>query len=222
MAGPGDQVSAYAHPPRPGAVTDAETAASHVMTLDAPFFSRKTTVRDPAQGRRRGGMAVRAVGAPVDAGPGAADRYPIMAGRLDMQREVVEGVLAGQYYYFPDAVNPAPVPLPPFAVPITEREILELRIMGSHRPRPLHGTPRRHRSEPGALRIRQRGHDRGPADRRRSRLPDLQRKPGPPGRRRPCADVRGPRGRPPDRRRVGRVSRRRRGSPDAPDCLKQG
>ena len=33
-----------------------------------------------------------------------------MAGRLDMQREVVDGVLAGQYYYFPDAVNPEPVP----------------------------------------------------------------------------------------------------------------
>ena len=47
-----------------------------------------------------------------------------MAGRLDMQREVVDGVLAGQYYYFPDAVNPDPVP-------ITEREILELRIMGA-------------------------------------------------------------------------------------------
>ena len=62
-------------------------------------------------------------------GPGAADRYLIMAGRLDMQREVVEGVLAGQYYYFPDAVNPAPVP--PYPVPITEREILELRIMGA-------------------------------------------------------------------------------------------
>ena len=44
---------------------------------------------------------------------------------------MVDGVLAGQYYYFPDAVNPAPVPLPPFAVPITEREILELRIMGA-------------------------------------------------------------------------------------------
>ena len=44
-----------------------------------------------------------------------------MAGRLDMQREVVDGVLAGQYYYFPDAVNPAPYP-----VPITEREILEV------------------------------------------------------------------------------------------------
>ena len=62
-------------------------------------------------------------------GPGAADRYLIMAGRLDMQREVVDGVLAGQYYYFPDAVNPAPVP--PYPVPITERQILELRIMGA-------------------------------------------------------------------------------------------
>ena len=46
-----------------------------------------------------------------------------------MQREVVDGVLAGQYYYFPDAVNPEPVP--PYPVPITEREILELRIMGA-------------------------------------------------------------------------------------------
>ena len=63
-------------------------------------------------------------------GPGAADRYLIMAGRLDMQREVVDGVLAGQYYYFPDTVNPAP-PVPPYPVPITEREILELRIMGA-------------------------------------------------------------------------------------------
>ena len=62
-------------------------------------------------------------------GRGAADRYLIMAGGLDMQREVVDGVLAGQYYYFPDAVNPAPVP--PYQVPITEREILELRIMGA-------------------------------------------------------------------------------------------
>jgi len=66
-------------------------------------------------------------------GPGAADRYLVMAGRLDMQREVVDGVLGGQYYYFPDAVNPEPVPRPPppFAEPITEREILELRIMGA-------------------------------------------------------------------------------------------
>ena len=62
-------------------------------------------------------------------GPDAADRYLVMAGREDMQREVVEGVLAGQYYYFPDAVTPAPVPPYPFR--ITEREILELRIMGA-------------------------------------------------------------------------------------------
>ena len=42
---------------------------------------------------------------------------------------VVDGVFGGQYYYFPDAVNP--VPVPPYPVPITEREILELRIMGA-------------------------------------------------------------------------------------------
>ena len=64
-------------------------------------------------------------------GPGAADRYLVMAGRLDMQREVVDGVLAGEYYYFHNAMDPAPFPVPPFAVPITEREILELRIMGA-------------------------------------------------------------------------------------------
>ena len=62
-------------------------------------------------------------------GPGAADRYLVMAGRLDMPRVVVDGVLAGQYYYFPNAVDPQPVP--PYPVPITEREILELRIMGA-------------------------------------------------------------------------------------------
>ena len=62
-------------------------------------------------------------------GPAAADRYLIMAGRLDMPRVVVDGVLAGQYYYFSNAVDPEPVP--PYPVPITEREILELRIMGA-------------------------------------------------------------------------------------------
>ena len=129
-----------------------------------------------------------------------------MSGRLDMQREVVDGVLAGQYYYFPDAVNPAPVP--PFAVPITERQILELRIMGAT------------------------GHDRyterlagtdlsrvlyvcGNEDMIVGRLTEdevgflsssgsrvLAVQGG------PRLDVRGPRGRPPDRRRAGRVSRR--------------
>ena len=61
-------------------------------------------------------------------GPAAADRYLIMAGRLDMPREVVDGVLGGEYYYFPDAVNPAPVP---YFGPTTEPELLRLRIMGA-------------------------------------------------------------------------------------------
>ena len=47
-------------------------------------------------------------------GPGAADRYLVAAGCRDMQRVVVEGVLAGKYYCFPNAVDP--VPVPPFPV----------------------------------------------------------------------------------------------------------
>ena len=61
-------------------------------------------------------------------GPGAADQYLVMAGRLDMPLVVVQGVLDGMLYYFPDAVNPAPAP---FLVPGTERAALELRIMGA-------------------------------------------------------------------------------------------
>ena len=61
-------------------------------------------------------------------GPGAADQYLIMAGRLDMPQVVVQGVLDGMLYYFPDAVHPAPAP---FVVPGTERAALELRIMGA-------------------------------------------------------------------------------------------
>ena len=61
-------------------------------------------------------------------GPGAADQYLIMAGRLDMPLVAVQGVLDGMLYYFPDAVHPAPAP---FLVPATERAALELRIMGA-------------------------------------------------------------------------------------------
>ena len=67
-------------------------------------------------------------------GAAAADRYLIMAGRLDMPRVVVDGVLDGEFYYFPNAVDPVPVPLLPieFLPPTTERErLLELRIMGA-------------------------------------------------------------------------------------------
>ena len=60
-------------------------------------------------------------------GAGAADRYLIMAGRLDMPRVVVDGVLEGEFYYFPNAVDPAPVPPLPieFLPPTTERELLQ-------------------------------------------------------------------------------------------------
>ena len=61
-------------------------------------------------------------------GPAAADRYLIMAGRLDMPHVVVQGVLDGMLYYFPDAVHPAPAS---FLRPATERAALELRIMGA-------------------------------------------------------------------------------------------
>ena len=60
-------------------------------------------------------------------GPAAADRYLIMAGRLDMPQVVVDGVLSGVFYYFPNAVDPVPADLQP----ATEREFLELRIMGA-------------------------------------------------------------------------------------------
>ena len=57
-------------------------------------------------------------------GAAAAARYLIMAGRLDMPRVVVDGVLNGE---FPNAVDPEPVPLES----LTERELLGLRIMGA-------------------------------------------------------------------------------------------
>ena len=60
-------------------------------------------------------------------GPAAADRYLIMAGRLDMPAEVVEGFLNGEPYLFPDAVNPVAVPGPGF----TRRELIEMRIAGA-------------------------------------------------------------------------------------------
>ena len=63
-------------------------------------------------------------------GPEAADRYLLMAGRLDMPEEVVNGFLAGTAYYFPDGVTPAPVPGQdhPLVPPKTARELMEMRI----------------------------------------------------------------------------------------------
>ena len=61
-------------------------------------------------------------------GPDAADRYLIMAGRLDMPEEVVNGFLTGTPYLFPDGVTPTAVPS---LAPPTDRELMERRIAGA-------------------------------------------------------------------------------------------
>lgn len=65
-------------------------------------------------------------------GPEAADRYLIMAGRLDMPEEVVNGFLMGMPYLFQNGVTPIQVP---FFLPPTERNrdqaLMEMRIAGA-------------------------------------------------------------------------------------------
>ncbi len=58
-------------------------------------------------------------------GPEAADRYLIMAGRLDMPQVVVEGFRNGVEYWFPDAVEPEPFPVQGTRSP---RDLMEMRI----------------------------------------------------------------------------------------------
>ena len=60
-------------------------------------------------------------------GPGGADRYLLMAGRLDMPREFVDGALAGMLYHFPDATDPEPSG----RRPTTDEEAIELLIAGA-------------------------------------------------------------------------------------------
>ena len=61
-------------------------------------------------------------------GPDGADRYVLMAGRLDMPREFVDGALLhGMLYHFPDATDPAPSG----RSPTTDEEWIELRIAGA-------------------------------------------------------------------------------------------
>jgi hypothetical protein len=64
-------------------------------------------------------------------GPGAADRYLIMAGRLDMPADVVTGFLMGMPYWFPDGEMPEPVPRLPVPVPVTDQQLMEMRIAGA-------------------------------------------------------------------------------------------
>ena len=60
-------------------------------------------------------------------GPGAADRYALIAGRLDMPATFVDGALDGVLHHFPNAVDAQPFPVQP----ATGREFIRLRIMGA-------------------------------------------------------------------------------------------
>ena len=61
-------------------------------------------------------------------GPGGADRYVLMAARLDMPREFVDGALReGMLYHFPNATDPAPSG----RSPTTSEEWIELRMAGA-------------------------------------------------------------------------------------------
>ena len=61
-------------------------------------------------------------------GPDAADQYLIMAGRLDMPMEVVQGFLEGTEYWFPNAVDPEPSPVEEFMPQRSQQERMEMRI----------------------------------------------------------------------------------------------
>ena len=61
-------------------------------------------------------------------GPGSVDRFVIMAGRLDMPREVVDGVLNGVWHHFPGGGTPEPHPS---LQPTQDKEFIELRIVGA-------------------------------------------------------------------------------------------
>ena len=61
-------------------------------------------------------------------GPEAADQYLLMAGRLDMPLDVVEGFRTGTEFWFPNAIEPEPFPGQEFLPPKTQRKLMEMRI----------------------------------------------------------------------------------------------
>ena len=61
-------------------------------------------------------------------GPGTVDRFVIMAGRLDMPAEVVDGALNGVWHHFPDGVTPE---RHPSLQPEQDEQFIELRIAGA-------------------------------------------------------------------------------------------
>lgn len=65
-------------------------------------------------------------------GPDAADRYVMVAGRLDMPQKVVDAFRNRMAYYFPDAVNPQPASDPvPADQPYRDQELMRRRIMAA-------------------------------------------------------------------------------------------
>ena len=63
----------------------------------------------------------------ADKGSEAADKYVIMAGRLDAEKALYEGLINKQYYYYPDFVTPT---LHPSTQPTNDNERMELFLAG--------------------------------------------------------------------------------------------
>jgi len=63
----------------------------------------------------------------ADKGSSLADKYVIMAGRLDAEQEFYEGLINRKFYYFPDFVTPT---LDPITQPMNKNEETELFFAG--------------------------------------------------------------------------------------------
>ena len=63
----------------------------------------------------------------ADKGSFLADKYVIMAGRLDAEKEFYEGVINKKYYYFPDFITPT---LHPTIQPTNNKQEIELFLAG--------------------------------------------------------------------------------------------
>lgn len=66
-------------------------------------------------------------------GSGLADKYVLMAGRLDIEQEFYEGLLNNRYYYYPDYVTPTLDPVYQPENNIDTTELMFLGIIGKQR-----------------------------------------------------------------------------------------
>ena len=147
-------------------------------------------------------------------GPGAADRYVIMAGRLDIERKMYENRLGKlrergtEIYGYDSTDGTTLIPLDlvhgsrpdarkRHAAPVGPATV---GVAGGGRQAPLHPAPRQDRPVQGDLRLRHDGRGGRAVDRGRGRIPRGEIRPGPRNRGRPrIDDRRGGRG-PKDRR----------------------